>query len=123
MSCSSSLVDAFLDALHSDARPWFEDDDSLAATLARLHADALAAYPSLSVGAATFAAELGRRLGAAARPVQLGCIRADHVCLAIACLAGDSLAIRCFEAEFLSEVDKTAERLRVRSEQVDDVRG
>jgi RNA polymerase sigma-70 factor (ECF subfamily) len=123
MPCSSSLVDAFLGALHSDARPWFEEDETLAATLARLHAGALAAYPSLSVGAATFAAELGRRLGAAARPVQLGCIRADHVCLAIACVAGDSLAIRCFEAEFLSEVDKTAERLRVRSEQVDDVRG
>lgn len=58
---------------------------------------ALGAYPDVAVDANTFAAELGRRLGAAAGPEQLARVRADHRHLAIACAAGDPLAVRRFE--------------------------
>jgi RNA polymerase sigma-70 factor, ECF subfamily len=114
--------DVFLAALHSDARPRFADTAALAVTLAGLRDAALAAYPDLAVDAATFAAELARRLGAAASPEQLARVRADHVHLAIACAAGDDHAIRRFEAEFLDEIDATAARLRASADQVDQVR-
>jgi RNA polymerase sigma-70 factor (ECF subfamily) len=123
MFAAGSFEDAFLAALHEEARPRFVGDAGLAATLAELRAAAVAAYPDLTVDAATFAAELGRRLGAAASPDQLARVRADHVHLAIACAAGDPLAIRRFEAEFLDEIDATAGRLRARPDQLDDVRG
>jgi hypothetical protein len=101
MFAAGSFEDAFLAALHDEARPRFVGDTGFAATLAELRAAAVAAYPDLTVAATTFAAELSRRLGAAASPDQLARIRADHVHIAIACAAGDPLAIRRFEAEFL----------------------
>ncbi|HWO25860.1 MAG TPA: sigma factor-like helix-turn-helix DNA-binding protein [Kofleriaceae bacterium] len=112
----------FLTALADEARPRFEDAAALAETLTQLREAALAAYPDLAVDAATFAAELARRLGAAASPEQLARVRADHVHLAIACAAGDPLAVRRFEDEFLGEVDATARRLRARPDQADEVR-
>jgi len=119
----AALEDAFRAALAEEARPRFEDAASLAATLARLRETAIAAYPDLAVDAATFAAELARRLGAAASPEQLAHVRADHVHLAIACAAGDPLAVRRFEADFLGEVNAAAGRLRARPDQADEVRG
>jgi RNA polymerase sigma-70 factor (ECF subfamily) len=118
----AELEDEFRAALHDEARPRFEDAATLATTLARLRAAALAAYPDLSVDAATFGAELARRLGAAASPEQLAHVRADHVHIAIACAAGDPLAIHRFEDDFLDEVDATAGRLRARPDQADEVR-
>lgn len=115
--------DEFRAALHDEARPRFEADPTLTATLARLRADAVAAYPDLAVDAATFAAELARRLGAAASPEQLAHVRADHVHIAIACAAGELPAVRRFEADFLGEVDAAARRLRARPDQADEVRG
>jgi RNA polymerase sigma-70 factor (ECF subfamily) len=114
---------AFRAALHDQARPRFEGAATLAATLAQLRDAALAAYPDVAVDAATFGAELARRLGADNRPEQLARVRADHVHLAIACAAGDPLAVRRFEDEFLDEVDATASRLRARPDQADEVRG
>jgi RNA polymerase sigma-70 factor (ECF subfamily) len=114
---------AFLAALEHEARDRFEDTAELAATLARLHAVAREAYPDLNVDIATFAAELARRLRAHADPDQLRRVRAEHVYIAIACAAGDELAIRRFDTEFLEELDATAARMRVRPDQVDDVRG
>ena len=117
------LEAVFLAALDDDARSRFSGGATLAAALAQLRAAALAAYPAVAVDAATFATELARRLGAGASPEQLARVRADHVHLAIACAAGDELAIRRFEAEFLDEVDATAGRLRARPDQADEVRG
>jgi RNA polymerase sigma-70 factor (ECF subfamily) len=119
----TSSEHAFLAALHDAARPRFEGAATLAATLAQLREAALAAYPDLAVDAASFAAELAHRLGATASPEQLARVRADHVHLAIACAAGDPLAIRRFEDEFLGEVGATADRLRARPDQADEVRG
>jgi len=118
-----SLEDAFRAALDSEVRPRFDDGAALAATLARLRATAVAAYPELAIDAATFGANLARRLGAAADPGKLARVRADHVHLAIACAAGDPLAVRRFEEDFLGEVDAIARRLRVRPDQADEVRG
>jgi RNA polymerase sigma-70 factor (ECF subfamily) len=117
------LEHAFLVALVDEARPRFEGAATLAATLTLLRDAALAAYPDVVVDAATFAAELARRLGGAASPEQLARVRADHVYIAIACAAGDPLAIRRFEAEFLDEVDASARRLRALPDQAEDVRG
>ncbi len=123
MSTMVSLEDAFQAALDDEARSRFEGDATLAATLAQLRATALAAYPDVAVDAATFAAELARRLGATADPEQLARVRADHVHLAIACGAGDPLAIRRFEDDFLDEIDAAARRLRASPDQADEVRG
>lgn len=123
MATPASLEDPFRAALAEEARPRFGPDPALAATLAGLRAAALAAYPDLDVGAETFAAELARRLGGAAAPEQLARLRAEHVHLAIACTAGDPLAIRRFEDDFLDEIDASARRLRARPDQVDEVRG
>jgi RNA polymerase sigma-70 factor (ECF subfamily) len=116
------LEEVFLAALDDATRKRFAGEPGLAAMLLGLRSAALAAYPDISVDAALFAAELARRLGAAASPQQLARTRADHVHLAIACAAGDELAIRRFERELLDEVDATAERLRARADQADDVR-
>jgi len=123
MFAAASLADVFLAALDGNAVPRFEGAATLAATLARLRDAACAAYPDLAVDAASFAAELARRLGAAASPEVLARVRSDHVHLAIACAAGDPLAIRRFEAEFLDEIGATAGRLRARPDQADEVRG
>jgi RNA polymerase sigma-70 factor (ECF subfamily) len=122
-SAAARVEDAFRAALHPDARPRFAAAEPLAATLAQLRAAALAVYPDLVVDGAIFAAELAGRLGAAACPEQLARVRADHVHIAIACLARDPVAIRRFEDDFLSEIDATARRLRARPEQADEVRG
>src|SRR5262249_10639808 len=74
------------------------------------------------VDAATFVAELARRLGGTAEPDQLARLHTDHVHLAIACAAGDAAAIRRFEADFLDEVDATATRTRATRDQADEVR-
>ena len=116
------LAGVFMAALDEEARPRFDDATTLAATLTELHAIAQAAYPGIVVAAATFAAELARRLGAIASPDQLARVRTDHVYLAIACAAGDEPAIRCFQAEFLREIDASGARLRARADQVDEVR-
>jgi RNA polymerase sigma-70 factor (ECF subfamily) len=123
MSAMAPLENAFRAALDDEARPRFEGVATLAATLAQLREAALAAYPDLAVDAATFAAELAHRLGAAASPEQLAHVRADHVHIAIACAAGDPLAVRRFEDDFLGEVDATASRLRANPDQADEVRG
>jgi RNA polymerase sigma-70 factor (ECF subfamily) len=122
-SPAAPVEDVFRAALDDAARSRFEDTERLAATLAQLRTAALAAYPDLTVDAATFGAELARRLGAAASPEQLARVRADHVHLAIACAAGDPLAIRRFEGDFLDEIDAAARRLRARPDQADEVRG
>jgi len=122
MVAAELLEHAFLAALGGDVRPRFEGVTTLAATLAQLRDAALAAYPDLAVDAATFAAELARRLGAAASPEQLARIRADHVHIAIACADGAPLAVRRFEDDFLDEVDAAARRLRARPDQADEVR-
>lgn len=120
---AGTLEDAFRAALDDEARPRFDGAATLGATLAQLREAALAAYPELAVDAATFAAELARRLGAAADPAQLARIRADHVHLAIACAGGDPRAARLVEDDFLGEVDAAARRLRARPDQADEVRG
>jgi RNA polymerase sigma-70 factor, ECF subfamily len=120
-SAAAPCEAAFLAALDG-ARPRFDDVASLAATLAELRAAALAAYPDVAVDAATFAAELARRLGATASPEQLARVHAVHIHLAIACAAGDPRAIRRFEADLLGEIDATARRLRARPDQADEVR-
>jgi RNA polymerase sigma-70 factor (ECF subfamily) len=113
---------AFLDALVGDARARFADPGGLATVLAELRDRARAAYPDIAVTPEVFAAELARRLGAAASPDQLARVHADHVHLAIACAAGDAAAIRRFEADFLDEVDASASRLRATKDQADEVR-
>jgi RNA polymerase sigma-70 factor (ECF subfamily) len=115
-------VDAFIDALDATARPRFVDRDKLTSDLAALRDRARAAYPDLAFDDATFAAELARRLGAAADPDQLARVRGDCVLLAIACAGGDEDAIRRFETEFLDEVDATARRLGATRDQLDELR-
>jgi len=114
--------DAFVAALHSEARPRFTDPAGLATTLATLYATAAAAYPDLTVAPATFAAELARRLAATASAAQLARTRIDHVYLAIACMGGDERAVQRVEAEFFAEVDNSAYRLRATRSQAEEVR-
>jgi len=116
------VVSVFVGELTEVARARFTDTVELVATLARLRAEACAAYPDLIVDAATFAGELARRLGDLASPDQLAAARAGHVHLAIACAGGDELAIRRFEAELFDEVRVTGARMRARPEQLDEVR-
>jgi RNA polymerase sigma-70 factor (ECF subfamily) len=117
-----AMVDAFTTALDASARPRFQDDAGLAGTLAQLRAAAIAAFPDVAIGETEYAAELARRLGAAATPELLARVRADHVHLAIACVRGDTIAIKRFEADFIDEVDACAKRMRARPDQADDVR-
>jgi RNA polymerase sigma-70 factor (ECF subfamily) len=112
----------FLDALAPDARSRFADTEALAASLDALRTTACAAYPDIAVDAGTFVSELARRLGAAATPAQLARVRADHVHLAIACVAGDDKAVRRCEGDFLDEVDACAHRARATRDQADEVR-
>lgn len=116
------LAPAFMDAADAATRERFGDAAELEATLARLRAEACAAYPALPVDGAAFAAELARRLGDLASPALLAGVRAAHVHLAIACAAGDDRAIRTFEAELFDEVTATGARLRARPDQLDEVR-
>jgi RNA polymerase sigma-70 factor, ECF subfamily len=120
---AASLEDVFLAELDDHVRTTFEGVAMLDATLAELYNSATAAFPDVIIDAPNFAAELARRLGAAADPAQLARVRADHLYLAIACAAGDAAAIRRFEAEFIREVDAAARRLRARPDQADEVRG
>jgi len=92
------------------------------ALVAELHAQARAVYPELAVDAATFAAELARRIGAGATPEQLARTRVDHVYLAIACMAGDARAVARVEQEFFGEIEWSARRLRATRDQADEVR-
>jgi RNA polymerase sigma-70 factor (ECF subfamily) len=123
MAEAVSLEAGFLAALDPPIRDRFDDVDGLAATLARLRADACAAYPEVHIDGERFAAELARRLGAVASPDQVARVRADHVHLAIGCVAGDPVAVRTFERELFDEVGATGARMRARDDQVDDVRG
>lgn len=82
---------------------------------------ARSAYPDIIVDASTFNAELVRRLGTD-DPEQISRVRADHVYLAIACAAGDAVAIRRFETDFFDEIDMTVARVRARPDQVEEVR-
>jgi RNA polymerase sigma-70 factor (ECF subfamily) len=113
MADDQAMTDAFVGALDPEAGPRFADLSALAATLVALHDAARTAYPEIEVTAPVYAAELARRLGEAATPEQLARLRADHVYLAIACAAGDVIAIRTLEP-FLDEVDASAARLRAR---------
>ena len=119
----ASLAVAFLGELTEAVGARFDDAPGLEATLGRLRDDARAAYPDLALDPARFAAELGRRLGALASPVQLASVRAAHVHLAVACAAGDPVAVRRCEDELFDEVDHAAARVRARPDQADDVRG
>jgi RNA polymerase sigma-70 factor (ECF subfamily) len=117
-----TLATEFVATLAAGARDRFADRDELAITLDRLRADAVAAYPDLAVDPAVFARELARRLGEHASPAMLAAVRAGHVHLAIACAAGDEVAIRRLEDELFDEIRATGARLRARPELVDEVR-
>src|SRR5437868_13121666 len=108
---SASPEAAFLGALPVEARAAFADTAALATTLAAMRDTARGAYPDLTVADDTFASELARRLGDAATPERLARTRADHVYLAIACMAGSDAAIKIVEKEFLDVVDACARRL------------
>jgi RNA polymerase sigma-70 factor (ECF subfamily) len=123
MAGDVTMEAAFLAALDAAARPRFAEGSGIGAVLAQLRDRAVAAYPDIAVDAATFAAELARRLGAGATPELVAKLRVDHVHLAIACAAGDPAAIRILEADFLVEVDASARRLRARPDQADEVKG
>ena len=123
MSSVASPEAAFLAALPAETRVGFDDAAALAATLATLYESARTAYRELAVDPTTYARELARRLGDTATLERVARVRADHVYLAIACMAGDERAIRIVEAEFLDQVDTTARRLRARHEQAAEVRG
>jgi RNA polymerase sigma-70 factor, ECF subfamily len=118
----SAMASAFTSALDVSARPRFDDDVVLADTLAQLRAAATTAFPEIEVTESEYAAELARRLGAAASPELLARVRGDHVHVAIACARGDTTAIQRFEREFLDEVDACARRMRARDDQADEVR-
>jgi RNA polymerase sigma-70 factor (ECF subfamily) len=117
----SDLEDAFLAEVDVGARPRFAE--AFAHVLASLYEVARAAYPDVVVEPLTFAGELARRLKDGASPERLANVRADHVYLAIACVAGNALAARRFAAEFLDEVDVCARRTRATPDQAADVRG
>ena len=119
---AASLEGAFLGAVHPDARPRFADRAALSDLLAELHQRGRTAFPGIEVAPAVFATDLARRLGATATPEQLASLRADHVYLAVACIAGDARAVSTFETEFLVAVDSSARRLRARPEQAEEVR-
>jgi RNA polymerase sigma-70 factor (ECF subfamily) len=118
-----AMTAAFVAALVPELRPLFGDTAALAATLAEQRAVAVAAYPAITVPSVEFAAELARRLGAAATPDQLARLRADHVHLAIACIAADEVAIRTLESDFIDEVDSSARRMRATPDQIDELKG
>jgi RNA polymerase sigma-70 factor, ECF subfamily len=118
----AALATEFVATLDGDRRARFADAGALAAVLVRLRADAVAAYPDITVDAATFARELARRLGELATPEQLAVVRADHVHLAIACAGGDEVAIRRLESEIFDEIAMTGARLKARPQLVDEVR-
>ncbi len=116
-----SVEAAFVAVLAAPTRLRFSDAAELTSILARLREAACAAYPEITVDPTTFAAELARRLGDEATLTQLAAIRADHVHLAIACVAGSDAAIRRFESELFDELPATGARMHVRPELVRDV--
>jgi len=118
----AALAVVFVGALDDALRARFADAGALGAILARLRADAVAAYPAVAVDAGEFARELARRLGELATPDTLANVQAGHVHLAIACASGDEDAIRRLESELFDEIRLTGWRLKARAELVDEVR-
>src|SRR5204862_4379707 len=112
---------AFVTALDEQARARFADTSRLASILASLYDAASAAHPELTIERATFAAELARRLGAAADLDQLERVCAQDVYLAIACAAGDAIAISQLDAVLGDEIEATGLRLRASADQIDEV--
>ncbi|MBK7076338.1 MAG: hypothetical protein IPH44_29005 [Myxococcales bacterium] len=119
-----SLVEEFVAAVPVELWPGFGDRPALQAQLERLRAEAVAAFPDLEVDPGLFARELARRLGVLVSPAQLATVRAAHVHLAIACAAGDELAIRRLDRDLLAgELRATGARLKARPELVEEVAG
>jgi RNA polymerase sigma-70 factor (ECF subfamily) len=114
------VEEEFLAALAEDVRPQFAGAE-LPRILAELRERACAAFPESALDERLFARELARRLGASGA-AHLERVHAPHLHLAIACGAGDQLAIQLVDRDFLDEVDASARRMRARTDQADEVR-
>ncbi|NUP12311.1 MAG: transcriptional regulator [Polyangiaceae bacterium] len=99
------------------------DSRESGATLDALVAAGRAAWPSLALDEAAFAAELRRRLDAADdRAGAVARLRPDDLYLACACAKGDARAIEAFERKFANVIDRAVSRFARTPERRDELR-
>jgi RNA polymerase sigma-70 factor, ECF subfamily len=116
-----TVLAAFVDALDEGDRGAFAGDAELEARLEAHHADARASWPTVMIDAASFAADVARRLKTKT-PRELGACRAADLYLAIACTRAMPPAIDRFEAEILPVVAFAARQIGASTHETDDVR-
>ncbi len=76
-----------------------------------------ATWPTVTVTAERFGAELGRRAGTDAPPDVVAKLCGSDLYLAIACADGDPAAVECLDREFLCDVQHVARKLRATPDQ------
>jgi len=113
------IVQAFTDALPLEHGAQLSDRVELSRALARLLADARAAWPRLQVELAAFVAHVAARLAPEDR---LEALQAGDLYLAFACLQGERGALTEFERTAMSEVDRALARRGVDARMRDEIR-
>lgn len=91
------------------------------ASLAALHAEAVAAWPAFTVELAAFVAAFEAKL-AAEDPPPLTAAGAAELYLALGCAAGDPAAITAFDREYLSIVATALAGMKLPAATIEDVR-
>jgi RNA polymerase sigma-70 factor (ECF subfamily) len=119
-----TAVAAFLGELDPITRARLEPSaPQIEAALGRHSAAGRATWPDVAnIDDVAFAAEVGRRLGADADLDVVDKLPGSDLYLAIACGTGVPAALRCFEREFLEEVDRAGRKMKATPEQTADVR-
>jgi len=113
------ILQAFTDALPLEHRAQMLNRVDLWRVLARLLADARAAWPRFHVEPAAFAAHVAARLGPTDR---LEVLQAGDLYLAFACLQGERRALTEFERTAMREVDTALSRRGVDARMRDEIR-
>jgi RNA polymerase sigma-70 factor, ECF subfamily len=108
-----ALSEAFARNLSPPAAARFSDSAALEPVLAKLVADARAAWPKLELDEALFIEHVA---GRAAADTELGALHAADLYLAFGCALGEPLALEAFEQAVLAKV-----RATLKPEQADDV--
>lgn len=91
-------------AAPGEAQAWEE-------ALARLHARATAAWPSLPLPLSTLVEHVARVAPADVSPATLGGLSEEGLALCAACLAGQPKALSIFESEYLAPLGRVLQKL------------
>jgi RNA polymerase sigma-70 factor (ECF subfamily) len=114
-----ALLDAFREGLASEQRAAFVGDAAFAQQIADAHACGQQAWPSVALAEATFARELGARLGA--EPGDLSTLAREDLYLACALSMGDNAAIKVLERELFPQIVAVLARRGLARDGIDDL--